>query len=290
MSQQVALFLVLALIGAPGCEQPPAQSPKAKSPKIASLVPAATDLIVGMGAADHLVAVSNWDTSREPIQKLPRVGDYQTTDWEKLAELRPDVMIVFMERDRMPAGVQQRADQLKIRLVNVKTERLDDIFQTIDMLGQLLNEAEKASGLKQKIRSQLDAVAKRVEGKPKVPTLIARDEEGFALVAGDTFIDDLLTIAGGTNVAGHIRIRYPTIDREQLIELAPQAIVQLMPEASQQVIERARASWTKVPNVPAVKNGRVQILTDWYVLQPGSHVGELAEKLADILHPLHTPN
>ena len=40
-----------------------------------------------------------------------------------------------------------------------------------------------------------------------------------------------------------------------------------------------------VPQLPAVKNNRVYILSDWYVLQPGSHVGELAEKFAEILHP-----
>jgi iron complex transport system substrate-binding protein len=251
-------------------------------------VPAATDLIVGMGAADHLVAVSNWDTSREPIQKLPRVGDYQTTDWERLAELKPDLMIVFMAGDRMPAGLQQRADQLKIRLVNVKTERIADIFKTIDELGEMLNEREKAAVLKQTIQSQLDTVAKRVADKPKVPTLVARDEDGFALIAGDTFVDDLLTIAGGTNVAGRFKMRYPTIDREQLIELSPQVVVQLIPDASPQVIERARNSMKKVPNLPAVRNGRVYIVTDWYVLQPGSHVGELAEKLADVLHPPDT--
>jgi iron complex transport system substrate-binding protein len=289
MSKQVALFLALVCSAAGGCDQPPAQSTTAKAPKVASLVPAATDLILGMGADDHLVAVSNWDTNREPIQKLPRVGDYQTTDWEKLAELRPDVMIVFMAGDRMPAGLQQRADQLKIRLVNVKTERVDDIFQTIDLLGDLLNEKEKTAALKQKLHTQLDAVAKRVGDKPKVPTLISRDEDGYALVAGDTFVDDLLTVAGGKNVAGHLKTRYPTIDREQLIELDPQAIVQLMPDASSQVVERARQAWQKVPNVPAVKSGRVYILTDWYVLQPGSHVGDLAEKLADVLHPVQTP-
>jgi iron complex transport system substrate-binding protein len=288
----IAPLLVIAAwslaICSPGCDRSASVAPAAKSPTVASLVPGATDLIVGMGAADHLVAVSKWDFDRDPIRQFPRVGDYQTIDWEKLAELKPDVMVVFMAGTRMPPGIQQRADQLGIRLVNVEIERLEDIFETIDQLGELMNGREKAGDLKQKLRSQLDGVARRVQGRPKLPTLVARDEEGFALIAGDTFVDDLLSIAGGANVAKDFKTRYPTIDRERLVELAPQVVVQLMPGASPQVLERARKRWDNVPELPAVKSQQVHILTDWYVLQPGSHVGELAQKLADVLHPPDT--
>jgi iron complex transport system substrate-binding protein len=281
----IALFLLLGLLAGGGCGKAPAPAPAAKSPRIASLVPAATDLIVGMGAADHLVAVSNWDTARPQTRDLPRVGDYQTIDWEKLAALRPQIMIVFMSGDRMPAGIQQHADALSIRLVNVKTERLSDIFSTIDSLGAMLEEPQKATDLKQRIQQKLDAVAARVKDLPKVKTLVARDEEGFALIAGDTFVNDLLEIAGGENVAGDFPIRYPNVDRERVIELSPQAVIQLMPEAPPQVVERARQLWAQTPQIPAVRDGRVYILTDWYVIQPGSHVAELAEKLAESLHP-----
>jgi iron complex transport system substrate-binding protein len=168
--------------------------------------------------------------------------------------------------------------------VNVKTERVDDIFKTITYLGDLVKEPEKALALSQKMRSQLDAVAKRVEGKPKVPALLVRDEDGFPLIAGDTFADDLLTLAGGKNVAADLGMRYPTVDAERVMQLAPHAVFQLLPGASPQVIERARSSWKKLLDLPAVKENRVYILTDWYVLQPGSHIGDLAEQFADKLH------
>jgi iron complex transport system substrate-binding protein len=271
------------------CDRAPPQSQNAKSPKIASLVPAATDLLVAMGAGDHLVAVSNWDTGRPQIAHLPRVGDYQSTDWEQLARLRPDVMIVFMSGERMPAGLRSRADELGIRLVNVKTERLDDIFRTIELLGELSDGRAEAAELSRRLRGQLDAVAARVAGKEKVPTVVVRDDEGFALIAGDTFVDDLVTIAGARNVAADLDTRYPSVDRERLVALSPQAVVLLLPDAPAQVVERARRTWEKMPELPAVSGGRVHILTDWYVLQPGSHVGDLAEKLAEVLHPSSPP-
>ena len=286
----VRIFLTLiALSAVASCERgnptPAPSTNTSKKIKVASLVPAATDLLVGMGAADHLAAVSNWDTDLPEIKQLPRVGDYQTTDWERLAELRPDVMLVFMSIDRMPPGMKQRADQLGIRLINIQTENLNDVFEAIDRLGQIIDERDRAAQLSKKIHGQLDAVAKRVEGKQRVPTMLARDEQGYALIAGDTFADELLTIAGGKNVAGEFKTRYPNVDRERVIELAPQAIIQLMPGASPQVIEQARANWARLPELPAVKENRIYIFNHWYVLQPGSHIGHVAEQMAKLLHP-----
>src|SRR5437016_4463256 len=53
-----------------------------KMPTLASLSPAATDLLIGMGAGDHLIAVSNFDAERDETRGLDRVGDYRTQDWE----------------------------------------------------------------------------------------------------------------------------------------------------------------------------------------------------------------
>src|SRR3954452_14819216 len=83
---------------------PPATAPAPRaSPTVASAVPSATDLLVGMGAADHLVGVANvggGGGDEAATRGLPRIGDYQTFDWEKLAEVRPDILVVFMSEDR----------------------------------------------------------------------------------------------------------------------------------------------------------------------------------------------
>src|SRR5690349_17182755 len=109
-----AAALALAFVG---CDRggaagtPPATAPAARAaPTVASAVPSATDLLVGRGAADHLVGVANVGGVDEPATRgLPRIGDYQTFDWEKLADIRPDILVVFMSEDRMPLGLKQQA-------------------------------------------------------------------------------------------------------------------------------------------------------------------------------------
>ena len=88
-----------------GCDKT-ASAPAAPSSKItvASLVPAATDVIVNMGAGDHLVAVSNWDPKLPALASLPRAGDYRTVDWETIAQAKPSKMIVQFARAKCRPG------------------------------------------------------------------------------------------------------------------------------------------------------------------------------------------
>lgn len=282
--------LLVALVG---CEKPqpraattsPATS-AAGLPTVASLVPAATDLIIGMGAADQLVAVSNYDMDRPEAKNLPRVGDYQRYDWEKLSQIHPDLMIMFYDPGRMPAGLQEHVDALHAELINVKTERLSDIFSAITTLGEKLRQPEKARQASRNLQETLDDVKKQVAGQPILPTLIVTSDEGTLACGPDTFLNDLLEIAGGKNVIKNNTPRYPQLEREQIMQLAPEVIMQLLPDATTAVQSQAARFWEALPNVPAVKNKRVCVLTDWYVVQPGYNVGKLAQQFAKCLHPV----
>jgi hypothetical protein len=104
-------------------------------------------------------------------------------------------------------------------------------------------------------------------------------------VGGDNFMNDLLTIAGGENVLPDGSESYPAIDREQLIALKPEAVLNLLPGASPQSQQKAQAFWAAAPSVPAIQNGRVYYLTEDYLLWPGMNVGNVAERFAEKLHP-----
>jgi len=100
-SAAIVSVLLGGIIFTTGCDrgsagsQSTSSSPTSRPAKVtvASLSPAATDLLIGMNLSDRLVAVSNYDRDRDGTRGLPRVGDYQTTDWERLALLRPGVMV-----------------------------------------------------------------------------------------------------------------------------------------------------------------------------------------------------
>ena len=259
-------------------------------PRIVSLVPSATDILMGMGCGDHLVAVSNFD-SDPSVAGLPRVGDYQTTDWERITQLRPSVIVTRYNPRSIPAGFVQRADAIGASRLNLQTETLQGpdpsatIYYAIDQLGQACHEPKKAAEAQARLRSQIRAVRDRVRGGAPVPTLIVIGAEGTMVAGKETFLNELLEIAGGVNVAAGLSPRYPSVDREQILAFHPSVILQLLPDASPQLRAQAARNWLPLKDLPAVRDGRVKQLTAGYVMLPGIHVAETAGAFADALHP-----
>lgn len=271
-------LLVLATVG---CKD--GLPPRPASGGVASLSPAATDLLLGMGLARRLVAVSNYDAEQVAAGR-PRVGDYQHVDWEKLAELRPSVMIVQGSPQRMPAGLWERAGDLGIRLVVLQIDRLEDIPRQMAVLGEALNEREAARTAADRFGAALEQARRRAGDRTPVRTLVVLNESATFVAGPDTFLDDVLRIAGGANALGASSSGYVTIDRERLVALAPDAIVQILPGASEAVLAQARVTWAGLPTLPAVRDGRVFIITEPWAMLPGYRQAEQATRLTELLH------
>lgn len=281
---------VLLVIGRAGQHGHQLSVVSAKEPRIISLVPGATEILVSIGCRDHLTGVSNYDF--DPlVANLPHVGDYQRADWEMISSLRPQWIITQYGPGQTPAGFIAQIDALGARRLNLQTETIDSadktltIYYAIEELGKACNEPEKASLAVSALRARLAAIRKRTAAAPPVPALIVIGGEGNMAAGKETFLDELLEIAGGVNIAASLKVRYPRIDGEQLLALQPQVILQLIPNGSAQELNQSKVFWTSFPDLPAVKNHRVVQLTAWYLELPGYHVADVAEQFSEALHP-----
>lgn len=281
-----SLILVVALaplLWQAACDRTPAPPPTTTptAPRIASLVPAATEILLDIGAVNRLVAVSNYDSS-PAIAALPRVGDYQNIEWETLARLRPTTLIIQAAPDHVPPGLKQRAEQLGLRLVNVQINRLDDIYAATRQLGEVAQQQEAARQSADRLRSRLQNLRDKSAARKPVRVLIVRDADGQDAIGPGNFLDDLLSAVNGVNVAGPLGNPYPSIDRETILRLAPEAVIVLLPEARPQDIERAQRFWANLnPALPAPAH--VCILTQRYALLPAPSLADLAERFSECL-------
>jgi iron complex transport system substrate-binding protein len=255
-------------------------------PTVASLSPAATDLIIGIGAAAHLVAVSDLDENREGTDGLPQIGDFDHVDWEKLAAVAPNVLIT-QYGNRIPAGLQERCDQLHIHLVDVRLDVLEDVYSEADRVAAVLGEQGAETQAVADLKSRLAAVARKAAALPPVRAAVAMSDGGsISLIGPRTFHDQLLTIAGGINVAGGFDKPFVNVDREQLTALAPDVILDLEPSppTTMQQLQQAARYWASLPDLPAVRNKAVRTITAPYCARPGWHLADLAEIFFEQLH------
>jgi iron complex transport system substrate-binding protein len=254
--------------------------------RVASITPAGTDLLIGMGTANDLVGVSNFDDEREGTAGKPRIGDYQSIDWEKLSAVDANVLLVQYAADRMPGFVTQQCAAMGIRIVNLKLDTIDEICQAMMTLGGVVRETDAGTLAAAKLRGQLDTVAQGVKGLPRVRALVVTSDQDFSLAGPGEFLDELLTVAGGENAAAGLGKAYPAVDREMIVKMSPDVVIRLIPDGDQkpQVVEQGDKIWASMSELPAVKNHRVYVVTDWYCEMPGFRVGKIAEKFAECLH------
>jgi iron complex transport system substrate-binding protein len=137
------------------------------------------------------------------------------------------------------------------------------------------------------LKRQLSLIAQTNSNFPRVRTAIAITDGGsVSLIGPGTFHDQILTIAGGENVAAKINRPYIPIDREMLASLTPDAILDLEPAGPttpQQMRQSARF-WASIPDLPAVRFKQVHVITEPYCLRPGWHSADLASVFAQALH------
>jgi iron complex transport system substrate-binding protein len=256
------------------------------TPTIASLTPAGTDLIIGIGAADHLVAVSDQDDERQGTEGLPKVGDFDHVDWEKLAAAKPQILLTQFG-SRMPSVLRQRCDQMGIQVIDIKLDTIEDVYADADIVGSALGEQVKEAQAVAEVKRELAAVAASVANLPQVRAAIAvSDGEQVSLIGPGTFHDELLTIAGGINVAAKFNKPYIAIDREQLTQLSPAVVLDLepVPPTTPQQMRQAARFWSSLPDLPAVQAKQIHTITEPYCLRPGWHLADLAEVFAENLH------
>jgi len=105
-------------------------------------------------------------------------------------------------------------------------------------------------------------------------------------VGPGSFLSDVLELAGGRNIFADVRSSYAAVSQEAILARQPEVIIELHGEGmlGSAARERILAVWRSMPGLPAVRNGRIHAIGSTYAMVPGPRVGELARRLASILH------
>lgn len=253
----------------------------APAQRVVSLIPARTDLILALGAADRIVARTHFDDDPR-LADVPSVGNALTPSVEWLMSQRPDLIVAWP--DAQSRTVVTRLRELGVPVYASRVQSLTDVDRSIAHLGVLLGLSAAADSLIAAVQAGLDSAAHVAAGaeRPAVAYLIGLDP---AVVAGPgTYIDQLLEIAGARNVFADAGGLWPTVGLEEIVRRQPAHVLLATEEASGRAqVERltTRAGWR---DVAAVRDGNVHVLEPDLFNRPGPRVGEAAVRLAELLH------
>ena len=273
------------------CAPAPAPQATTSQPtpqRIVTIAPNAAEIVAALGAEDRLVGVSEFCIYPPSLAALPRVGGLFNPDLESILRLNPDLLII---RGSAPE-VERLCQDAGIRLYHDPTEGLEDIFTAIAELGEILDRETAAGALALEMRGRIAVITRAVKDKPRPRVFfsIARDPTSLARVSSagaDTFVDSLITLAGGENIFHDLEIAYPEVSLEDILTAQPDVIIEAMPEkeATSALKRQVIQQWRALGVMPAVRNGRVYILTDPNLLIPSPRVVDSIARLAGVLHP-----
>ncbi len=254
--------------------------------RVVSLSPAITQMIIDLGMAENIVGAGMHDPVKG--ESVPVVGDLFNHDYEKMLGVEPTDIFLQPGAVGVPDKLRSLADSHGWRIHEYEIETVDDVLETLSggvmSVGSVLGVSEEAKKLRGEIEGKLERLGEALKGVERERVLILIGVEPMTGVGSGTFLDELLTIAGGVNVLDGVASHYPVLDLERLIGLGPGVIVLPGRVEGGDGGGEIPAVLMKI-DIPAVREGRVLWLRDKCSMLPSTSMVRVAGKLAKLLHP-----
>lgn len=250
--------------------------------RVVALIPSLTEIVFDLGKGDLLVGATQYAREPPAAAELPRVGSYLHLDVERIIALRPDLCLAV--RDGNPEHLIRRIEQLGIPVFALDSQDLPEIIASIRLMGGLLNAQERAAEIIREMRAKIDRVEKRIRNIQARPGVFFQIDANPMVSAGaNTFIDRLITMAGGRNLAAGATT-YPRYSWEDILVMQPEVVI-IASMAGGYTKEQLMGAWTGWPQIPAVKNGRVHVVDADLFDRPVPRLADGLVALADLIHP-----
>lgn len=248
--------------------------------RIVSLAPSITELYFTMtdeNSTTKLVGRTSYDNYPEEALLVDSIGGMTTgASIESIISKDPDLIMSTTMVD-MNMINQLRANGYPILVFEI--DKLEDIFENIRVMGKVLNEEKNAEALITKINGEISEIEARPHETPLPKTMYAVAADPMYVTGGETYLDELITLAGGINCYGDMS-GYGIVTTESIIERQPEVIIVIKGPMDAGLNMREQILNNKeLANVPAVKTGRVYTVDDDIVSRPGPRVGQALEIL-----------
>lgn len=249
--------------------------------RIISLAPNLTEMLFALGLDAQIVGVTSYCDYPPAAQSKVKVGDTLQPDLERLIALSPDLVLVSTSSQL--ESLARRLGELSISVYVTDPRTVREVASSLLALGELTDSTQAANTLVAEMERRIKAVEARVEGLARPRVLYALQTEPLITIGRRTFLNDLISLAGGESVSASETADYPQFSRETVIARAPEVIVAQRLHGSSAVSEESlRRIFAETP---AARSGRIALVDPDLVNRPGPRITDGLEEMARALHP-----
>ena len=246
--------------------------------RIISLAPNLTEMFFSLGLERHLIGNTMYCNYPPQAQKIEKVGDMLTFNFEKIVLLKPDLIFITVEGNTKSTYDKFHELGLKVFVSNPRNYR--GIRKTYNDLGKIFGVTNKTETALAKWDSTQQSIA--AAQKPQSKTAMFLVELRPVMLAGvNTFINEYLQFCGLKNIAADSKLNYPIFNREEILKRDPDYII--YPTGGGDTIEMLKETYPEWKQLKAIKSNNVIFIDRDLYLRPGPR---FIEALADLSNQL----
>ncbi len=253
-------------------------------PRYISLAPSTTEILFALGLDEEIVGISTYCNWPPKAKSKEKIGEFSQVNMEKILSLKPDyVFCTGLEQ----AGIIRELRRFKLKVYVADPKNMEELINSIRGIGKIIDKIKEAEDLIKNMAVQIEEISSKVklipqEKRPKVFIEIWHDP--LTTAGKGSFLDELITLAGGLNIASDTKRAYSIFSPEAVIKRNPDCIILAYMDKEKPIkLLGGRFGWKEIS---AVKNNRLyNDINPDLLLRPGPRVAQGVKEIYKRLYP-----
>ena len=257
---------------------------KSEPQRIISHVPSITETLFALGLGDKIVGDSDYCDYPEAAKTVPKIGGYFTPNIEAIVALNPDLVLT----DGYVPDLITKLDSLGIPLAVIDPKDINGILRDIELLGNVTGSQKEATELTSDMKKRIGAVVDAVSSasRPSVFYVFDATDTTKPWTAGPgSFVDALINMGGGKNVAASSADPWLQFNMEELVDADPEILLVDSHMGTAVISSEELRELPGWQNLKAVRENRIYTIDGDLVNRSGPRIVQGLEDIAKILHP-----
>jgi len=245
--------------------------------RVITLAPSLTEIVYAVGAGETLVGTVAHSDYPAAAKMLPRVGDFQRFDVERILTLKPDLILAWNHGN--PARELAQLEAAGLRLYYLEPRRLDDVPRALERVGDLLGHATEGRARAQGLRREIEDLRRAHAADVPVSVFYQVWTRPLMTLNGQQIVSDAITLCGGRNVFAELPQLVPQLSNESVVVANPEAILTARTDvldeggARRDPQDPAFSGWLRYRDLTAVQRG-------WLYTLPGDAITRQGPRIA----------
>lgn len=251
---------------------------------IISTAPSNTEILVGLGLSDKLVAIDKYSADIDSVNKdLPKI-DFKNPDAETLVGLKPDIIIASGHNKTGKEDPFAAVKEAGIEVVYIPTSSsIEDLYKDIDFIAKVTGTEKKGDELVANMKNDINSIKKigdTITDKKNVYFEIGSNSALYSF-GHNTFLNEMIEIVGAKNIFANEN-SWISPSAEAVINSNPEVILTNEPTPNAVNAIKTRDGFK---DVKAVKGNNVFAIDNNSSSRPSQNIMKAFKQIAKAIYP-----